>query len=160
MKIQDLIECFMNEKNTNVFLRYRKDVIDYFYKKLVDQKINLDKFSTNKVITSLYELEIERVEYMIKEYLMTRVEKMKHDMNINTDLLSDNEKIFYRKLQNKMTYKICRDNEVDVVGFICKKDLGFVMLDGESVEMYQDDFFVGPMKDVYDLVNKGEIFLL
>lgn len=160
MNIKDLIESYMNEKNTKIFLRYRKEVIDFFYKKLVIQKNNLNKLTDNKIINSLYELEIERIEYMIREYLMVRIDKLKHDMNINLELLSESELILYKKLQNKMKYKISRDNEIDVVGFICKKDLGFVMLDGESVEMFRDDFYLGPILDIMEMVNKGEVFLL
>ncbi|WUR02448.1 DNA replication complex GINS protein (SLD5) [Vairimorpha necatrix] len=161
MKVKRLIECYMNEKNTNAFLKYNQEVVAYFYTKIIDQK-NIIKKNPQKsnILKSIYELEIERLEYLIKSYLTIRINKMKRNLFIDENCLSEDEKKFYKILKDQINYKNECNESVDVVGFICKKDIGNVLLDGESVEMNKGDFYIGPLCDVMDLLNQDEIYLV
>lgn len=164
MNINDLIEAFLNEKSTTALLKYKEDVISKFHHRLQLQKTFKFKIQDSIIIKNIYELEIDRIEYYLREYIMTRIEKLKRNLFIDVSLLSNNEKIFYEKYLNKLKEKgfVCENSCEDnvVVGFICKKDLGNVILDEEDVEMYSGDFFVGPLSDVYSLVLNGDICLI
>lgn len=162
MKLQRLVEIYVNEKSTKSFLNYKKEVVDFFYEKLLKQIENVKNMSSNElnIVKCTYELEIERIEYLLKEYLTLRINKLKLHSTIDNELLSASEKDYYDILKEQMIYKNKRDESFDIVGFICKKDIGSVLLDEETVEMYKDDFYVGPFSDVRDLLDKDEIYLV
>lgn len=163
MNINTLIEAYLNEKSTPVLLKYKEVVISYFYHKLQLQKKNKIE-NLNNIIKNIYEIEIDRIEYYLKEYILIRLEKLKKNMFIDTLLLSDEEKVFYEKYINKLKEKgiVCdnKSKEYYAVAFICKKDLGNVVLDEEEVEMYDGDLFVGPISDIYSLILNEDVCLI
>ena len=162
MIVQNLIECYVNEKSSKAILKYKKEVVDYFYQKLLEQKEKYKIFIAGKsnIIKSIYELEIERMEFLLREYLIIRLEKMKEDYYIDLNLLSSQEVVYYTRLQKIAPFKNKKNDKIEVIGFLCKKDLGNVILDDENVEMCKDDFFVGPLNDVYDLIINEDIKLV
>ena len=107
MIVQNLIECYVNEKSTKAILKYKKEVVDYFYQKLLEQKEKYKIFIAGKsnIIKSIYELEIERMEFLLREYLIIRLEKMKEDYYIDLNLLSSQEVVYYTRLQKIAPFK-------------------------------------------------------
>ena len=100
------------------------------------------------------------MEFLLREYLIIRLEKMKEDYYIDLNLLSSQEVVYYTRLQKIAPFKNKKNDKIEVIGFLCKKDLGNVILDDENVEMCKDDFFVGPLNDVYDLIINEDIKLV
>lgn len=123
MIVQNLIECYVDEKSTKAILKYKKEVVDYFYQKLLEQKEKYKIFIAGKsnIIKSIYELEIERMEFLLREYLIIRLEKMKEDYYIDLNLLSSQEVVYYTRLQKIAPFKNKKMIKLKLLVFYVKK---------------------------------------
>jgi DNA replication initiation complex subunit (GINS family) len=162
--IQDLIEIFTNEKSCKSLLPFENQIVNYFYNKLEEHRENLSQMKEDNIIKSIVELDIDRVEYMIKEYLLCRLNKLKKNFFIDMTLLSEGEKVFYSKYKKIFEEEDILDKDItsiphenEVVGFICKDKSINIILDGEHLDIFQGDFFVTNIKNVFHLIKHKNI---
>lgn len=155
----------MNEKACRSLLPYESEVVEFFYNKIEQHRVNVT--SDIKIVKSIIELDIERVEYLLKEYILCRLHKLENNFFIDTSLLSSGEREFYEKYKKLFQEEDILDNEIEikkhedeVVGFICKDQALNIILDGEHIEIFQGDFFVTEMKNVFDLIKSKSIRLI
>lgn len=162
--VESLIRAYRNEKCTKEMLPYERRVMDFLEKNLPKQIEYAASLRKAPVLKSIYEQEIERVKYFMKEYIITRMKKISLNFNVDDSMLSPSE-IVYR---NAM-YSICRQEDVFVpcrwtnnefVGFVSVVDNNHVVLDGNPVEMRQGDFFVGQIRDVIEMLYRHSIYLV
>lgn len=162
--LTDLILAYQNEKSTRRLLPYASRPVDHFLAIVSKRTESIGKLDRS-VVKNIYELEAERVKFLLKEYIQTRLRKISADLYVDKTLLSGRESIFYESylglLKERDVYvekqRLNKTNEF--VGFYCLVDVYGVMIDGEPLEMLKGDFFVAPLDDVADLVKKNEIVL-
>ncbi|KAF9764980.1 DNA replication complex GINS protein sld5 [Nosema granulosis] len=166
-EIQDLIEIFINEKSCKSFLPFEYEVVDYFYKRILNQREKLESCTEPKIVKSIMELDIDRVEYLLKEYILIRLNKLKTNFFVDSSLLSDGEKDFYFNYLKLFQEEDILDNEIEskkheeeVVGFVCKAKSINIILDGEHIEIFQGDFFVTEIKNIFDLIKSKQVRLV
>lgn len=165
--IQDLIESVVNEKSCNSLLPYDRETFDYFYSKLQEYKNKEDQSNESKLIVSVKELDLDRIEYLLKEYLLCRLNKLKHNFFIDTSLLSEAELKFYDAYIKIFQEEDILDKEIEterfqneVVGFICKAKSINLLLDGEQIEVFKGDFFVTEIKNIFRFIKNKSVRLV
>ncbi|KAG5859266.1 GINS Sld5 subunit domain-containing protein [Encephalitozoon hellem] len=162
--LNDLILAYRNEKAAKRLLPYASRPVEYFLD-AISRRIEEVKSLGKTIARNIYELELERVKFFIKEYIQVRLKKLSTNLYLDKSLLSEREVSFYDKyidlLKGRDIYiaeqKFPKRNEF--VGFYCCSDINGVMIDGELLEMFKGDFFVAPLDDVMDLLRRNEIIL-
>ncbi|KAI8067761.1 hypothetical protein BC940DRAFT_273699 [Gongronella butleri] len=104
-----LTRVWMNERHAPELLPYHKHLVDALIEKTEDQAgLVMDHMSSNlenKFVSMLYQTEIERIRYLIKSYLRTRLHKIetytlellrRPDLQ---DIMSEQEIAFARRYQ-------------------------------------------------------------
>ncbi|CAD25709.1 hypotheticalprotein v26.11 [Encephalitozoon cuniculi GB-M1] len=162
--LNDLILAYQNEKSTKRLLPYALHLIDYFLD-IISERTEHVKALNKSIVKNIYELEIERVKFFVKEYIQTRLKKMSMNLYVDLSLLSGGELALYEKyidLLKKRDVYVTKQKFHKVhefVGFYCCTDISGAVIDGELLEMFKGDFFVAPLDDVMDFLKRNEIIL-
>ncbi|AFN83421.1 hypothetical protein EROM_071700 [Encephalitozoon romaleae SJ-2008] len=162
--LNDLILAYQNEKSAKRLLPYASCPMKHFLD-VVSRRAGDMKALGKTIVRNVYELELERVKFFIKEYIRVRLKKLSTNLYVDRSFLSERETIFYEKyiglLKERDIYvpeqKFCKKNEF--IGFYCCVDVDGIMIDGELLEVFKGDFFVAPLSDVMDLLKRNEIIL-
>lgn len=160
LKLNELIRIYINEKSTKRLLPYN-EIADEFSEIVKNRNENLDNL---KIIRSLQELELQRLKYFVKEYILVRLEKIKSNIFLSEELMSDREKKFYKKYisllndQNVLTTE--SSIEFEYVGFYCINGLKNIKIDGEVIEVSEGDFLVANLAEIIDYVISGNVVLV
>jgi GINS complex subunit 4 len=162
--VERLIRIYKNEKNTMTLLPYDKDVTDTL-KHIIPKQIEyMSRIKSNTVIKFVYEQDLERVKYFMKEYLKARLSKIESNFFVRRDHLSQEEAAFLDKIieiyKKRGIYHESSINSKECVGFIVLCDRKMVQIDGNLIEIHKGDFFVAALADVIDLLYSGEIALI
>lgn len=162
--IDSLIKAYRNEKCTGELLPYAENVMDFLQKNLPKQIDYANSIKKAHVIKSIYEEEIERVKYFMREYIIARMRKINRGFNIDKRLLSNHEERYYISIadlyREKDIFVECEWESQEFVGFISLVESENVVIDHNSVELRVGDFFVAPLKDVVSLLYRNEIYLV
>lgn len=155
LSLDSLITAYGNEKSTDRMLPF-SPIIEHFN----DALRSIGPLSDEtQAIRTLRELEAERIRYFLKEYVVTRLSKLRRNIFIEENLLSPKEQVFYRKylalLAKHGLLTEQRGTSIEYVGFYCVRDLSNVKIDNEAIEMYEGDFFVANMDDVQEYIRMG-----
>ena len=171
-----------SEANAPEILPYEEELVDDITEAIRNQRENIESIQTNsgsKFTVELYKMDLDRVQYMLKKYLRTRVLKIERQLsaimaNIEMlDSLSPKEKKFAAELHqlnktyfdetiNKRLGEIVREEFVKADDFYkhCQPDYeGFVICralrDCVDVEHFVDD-----ESENFKTFEKGEIFII
>ncbi|CAO3592006.1 unnamed protein product [Absidia cylindrospora] len=107
--IESLTRSWMNERNAPELLPYEKHLVDTLIEMVEDQaNIVMDEMTSsldNKFASMVYQTELERIRYLIKSYLRTRLFKIEkytlellRKSNI-TEIMSSQEIVYARRYQ-------------------------------------------------------------
>jgi GINS complex subunit 4 len=160
LNVARLIQAYSNEKSTKKLLKYDQ-IVDEF---------NLE-ISTNQIVTgndnlveTIKEVEMERLKYFVKEYVLIRLDKMRSNFFLDVNLMNHSEREFYEKyieIARKNTiYEDEPSKDIEIVGFMANKKLESVRIDGEIIEIYKGDFFVGSFDDIEEHLNENSVRLI
>lgn len=162
--VESLIQAYRNEKCTKEILPYERRVMDFLEKTLpkqIDYAASLRKTSALK---SIYEQEIERVKYFMKEYIITRMKKISLNFNVDDSMLGPSEIVYrntmYSIYRQEGIFIPCKWTNSEFVGFVSVVDNNHVVLDGNPVEMRPGDFFVGQIRDIIEMLYRHSIYLV
>ncbi|KAF7684809.1 DNA replication complex GINS protein sld5 [Astathelohania contejeani] len=165
--LQRLIISYKNEKSTTRILPYIENTINNLSILIKKQTEYINSFKQYSLLKSIYEQELERVKYFLKEYLLTRIKKIENNLFIEREHLSSHELVYLDGLIE--LYK-CRDIYIEppsqlptneeCVGFVVKKSIGEILIDGHPVNMEKGDFFVAAIDDVIHLLYNNDIELI
>ncbi|KAI5169912.1 hypothetical protein PAEPH01_1091 [Pancytospora epiphaga] len=159
-QLDDLIVAYTNEKATRRLLPFC-DVTDQLSSELKAYRENSEE---PQIVRELRELEHERLKYFTREYILTRLEKLKSNIFLDKSLMGSREVRYYEKylaLLDKhglLTDKESQDH--DYVGFYCLKSLDYVKIDNEVNEIFEGDFFIANIDDIFEYVKRGYINLV
>lgn len=162
--LNDLISSYQNEKCTESLLPYNQTCVDHFLNLIAEQVKLIDLLETS-VVKNIYELEVERVKYFIKEYIQTRLKKLHSNLYLDRSLLSKGELQLYKNYIEVLKERDIYVEEVpgqkgnEFVGFYCLVDINSIKIDGDVLEMFKGDFFIAPLYDVIELLKRNEIIL-
>lgn len=155
-----LIIAYTNEKSTARLLPYCP-VADEFSDILAKTQISP---TDPPVLKALREIEMERIKYFVKEYVLVRLAKLNSNVFLADNLMSGREVAYYRKYIAMLGRNdILADKEsrsFEYVGFYCIRDLGSVKIDGEVVEVFEGDFFVASIDDIIEYLIQGHVILV
>jgi GINS complex subunit 4 len=161
LDLEQLIQAYTNEKATKKLLLY-DEIVDRFNFILKSTELNAEN-NTN-LLTTLEEIELERIKYFVKEYILTRLEKIRNNIFLDERLMSIGERRFFEKykeiLTNTSIYANKPSKEYEIVGFIVRKAVDNVIIDGQMVKLSPGDFFVANYDDIIDHLNDGSIVLV
>lgn len=160
--IEKLILAYTNEKCTITLLPYNTIVDDF-------NRIVMGKTRISKNLSDIEELELQRIKYFIKEYILCRFDKITKNYYLDINLMSDSEKIFYVKfLELHKKFEVYQENQNDsesireneFVGFIANRNIPDVKIDKEVVEVFEGDVFIASLEDVYSYLLDNSISLI
>lgn len=164
--IDQFVNDYRNEKNTRRLLSFSEKTIDVLRNLIKSQEEYILTLDEHRLLKSLYEQELERIKYLLTDYLKTRLIKLQKNFYIETHLMSEHEKTFYTKLNDKLKeYDIIvtRDHDNDdyeCVGFIALTDIGNVIIDNNQINIQAGDFFVAQFKDIESLLLASKVILV
>lgn len=159
-----LVRSYQNEKSTKETLPYEEDLMEYLKTNLPKQISYAQSIKQPSIFKFIYEQEIERLKYFMNGYLITRMEKMNENHQINKDFLSKYELEYYEKIigiykrEDVFIEDSWQNNEF--VGIISNVDGKQILVDGESLELQAGEFLIVPLKDIIDLVYSNDVFLI
>lgn len=162
--LSDLVTAYQNEKCTKTLLPYASALVDHFLS-LVHRQTEFINSLEMSLIRNIYELEVERVKYFVKEYIQTRLRKINSNLYVDHSLLSEGELVFYKKyiglLKEEDIYieEQRKEKGCEFVGFYCLGGINGVKIDGNVLEVFEGDFLVAPLDDVLELLKNNEIVL-
>ncbi|KAL6121704.1 hypothetical protein NUSPORA_01334 [Nucleospora cyclopteri] len=160
--ISDLFLLYSNEKSTDTLLFYSKSIERFA--NLLRRKIEITKELENGTLKNLHEIENHRIQFYIKSYLLCRLKKIKTNLFVDRNLLSEKEKIYaekyYKELSDREILMDESEENVEFVGFIAIKKIDRMVLDEKTVELSVNDAYVAAIKDVYEWLFDGQIKLL
>jgi hypothetical protein len=158
-----LLTAYQNEKGTKTLLpslREFPEIIDIIKKR--SESINL----CTGVCRHILELELERIKFIAKEYVHTRMQKILSDFNVDTNLLSETEARLYsayvdlNKQRGIYTNSQSAQSYDEYVGFFCVADAGNILIDGVPLNMTKGDLFVASLSNIKELLIKGLVVLV
>lgn len=156
-----LVQAYTNEKATTILLKY-ETIIDEFNAIIKDHV--LDDGSNSNLLNTFEEIEMERIKYFIKEYILTRLDKIRGNFFIEKALMSPKERVFaekYKAMMMKMSiYAEVPSKEIEVVGFIAQRKIKAMKIDEQIVEVFIGDFFVANYNDISSYVEDGSVVLV
>lgn len=162
--VESLIRAYRNEKCTKEILPYEKRVMAFLEKNLPKQIEYAASIKKKPALKGIYEQEIERVKYFMKEYIITRMKKISQNLNVDETMLSSFEieyrNAMYSIYKQEDVFVPCKWINNEFVGFVSIVDNNHVVLDGNPVEMRQGDFFVGQLRDAIEMLYKHSIYLV
>lgn len=159
-----LIAAYQNEKCTDALLPYASAPVEHFLG-LIPKQTEFVSSLEASATKNVYELELERIKYFIKEYIQTRLKKLASDLYIDHSLLSERELVYYKRhiglLKERDIYveRQERRRSREFVGFHCLVDINSIEIDGNVLEVFRGDLFVAPLDDVMELLKRNEIVL-
>jgi len=159
--MEKLIVAYTNEKATEILLPY-STVVDEFSSAL---KTGLAPAAAEGTLVGTFrEIEAERIKYFAKEYILTRLEKIRRNLFVNREHMSARERAFADKYKDMMVrhsvYTEKTKEETAVIGFVAQKNLEAVKIDGQVVEVHAGDFFIASYGDVSQYISDGSITLV
>lgn len=164
--IDQFINDYRNEKNTRKLLPYREETVSHLRELIKSQEEYVGSLREHKLLKALYEQELERIKYVLTDYLKIRLMKLQKDFYVDSEYLSEYERVFYQKLVEKFKeYDVFVEqkeeyNDYECVGFIALVDIGNIVIDGNRVDVLAGDFFVAQLADVKHLLLDRKIMLV
>lgn len=159
--IEKLITAYTNEKATAILLPY-DTIVDDFNSTL--RALPANTADESSLLATFKEIETERIRYFTKEYILVRLDKIRHNLFVDTELMSVDERLFaqkYRDLMVKYTvYTERADDQKAVVGFIAQRKIEGVKIDDQVVEIHPGDFFIASYDEVIHYIKDGSITLV
>ncbi|KAI5147976.1 GINS complex subunit 4 [Enteropsectra breve] len=157
-----LIEAYLNEKACKMLLPYNC-IADEFLGYLQNEDASS---MGSDIIRSLKELERERIQFFVKEYILVRIEKINANLYLETSLLNASERIYYSKIKSALENYIdipvgpSKDGRDEYIAFRCIKKMENVKIDGEVINIAEGSFVIANIKEVIDFLVPGFIVLV
>lgn len=164
LPLDRLITAYTNEKSTRRLLKY-DHIVEEFNRAVVDYICNPQSSKDHsQVARMIQEIEIERIKYFVKEYIMCRFDKIRRNFFLDLELMSSRERAFYTQylgvMKQKDVFTDKPSQDFEFIGFISHKALEGVKIDNEVVEIFQGDFFVANYDDVVEYLKEDAIGLV
>lgn len=168
--MRSLVDVFFNlyrnEKNTCRLLPFNEEIISELRSEISRQLEFIEETKDFKQLKAIYEQELENIKYFLADYIKVRLDKIHKNLYLDESLMSENERLFYKKLKEQ--YKKLdiyveqteKYQDFECVGFIAQTDIGNVLIEGDSVDISDGDFFVVKLTEVDDLLQEGKILLV
>lgn len=158
LSLEKLIQVYTNEKATFKLLQYNR-IVDDFNEVLKHHIPN-----SNSLLNTFEEIELERIKYFVKEYILTRLDKIRDNLFVDDKLMSYEERLFknqYKEmLINANIFADKPSKEYEIVGFIAQKKLEAVKIDGQIVEILPGDFFVANFDEIINYLEDDSAVLV
>lgn len=178
--LERLTTLFLNERNTRHLLSYNKEVVERVLYLVETQKTKITHSST--LLSSIYAMEVERLEWLVKEYVITRLKKITNNFYLSDaqlENMADREKtLYHRYIALNKEYNVYVDldtanasirgveeerseQRTEFVGFYVLEDVGPTALGGEILNLKEGDFYIGSVEEVREgLLSREQIVLI
>ena len=83
----------------------------------------------------------------LKEFLDFKAEQYENPIFLESDPI-------------QLPHRFSKKEDIEIVGFMANKKLESVRIDGEIIEIYKGDFFVGSFDDIEEHLNENSVRLI
>lgn len=168
--IQQLALYYLNERSCHRILSYNRDLVERVLVLLSRQKRELESISCRMAVC-IYQVEIDRIEWLLTEYLLIRLEKIRTYIHLDSFLLSDQEKEYhqsYTELLAQSGIYIKKEdipsrfdrNAPNYSGIYFLEDVSNLSLEGEALSFSAGDFIIADVQCIFDLVDSLQVLLV
>lgn len=158
--LEELIAAYTNERSTERLLPH-SPVADEFNQ--IARRAGAGP-GDPQIVRTLRELEIERIRFFVKSYVLARLQKLGSSIFLDTALMSAREAAYYERHRSLLgRHGVLTDRKspsFEYVGFYCVRSLESVKIDDSVVEVLEGDFFVASIDDVVEYLKGGHIVLV
>lgn len=161
MNVSQLISIYSNEKSTNTLLSY-KPIVDEFIMYLEEVEENSLKYN-NVIINELVEIELNRIKFYIKQYLLIRLEKIRKNIFVRNSNLSTKELAFKKKymkmIDERNITSDVKEEEIEFVGVYNPKTIHNIALDEINKDLTAGELILIDLNVIYDRIETKEVLL-
>lgn len=172
--VEYLTMRYLNERETKRLLPYDKDLVDRVQFLLVRQKAREQEERTkNTTKEHIYKIEINRIEWILSEYLLIRLEKIRNNLYIkNSSLLSPQEEEYFneyiilnRNASIYTPYKEIAERHLnqpkpEIHGIYVLDRIEDVPVDREILSFSPGDFLIGDFSQAEYLINDLSVLIV
>ncbi|KAI5161715.1 hypothetical protein NEAUS03_1728 [Nematocida ausubeli] len=173
--VEYLAMRYLNERESKRLLPYDEDLMDRVKFLLHRQKKRQrEEAQRNRIKEHIYKIEADRIEWLISEYLLMRLEKIRNDFYIeDLSLLSPYEKTYYQEYINLNkeagTYTELEQiparhrhpkDPAEIHGVYILDDVQDVLIGEEILTLQAGEFLIGDIAGSQDLVNDLGVLLI
>ncbi|KAH9385595.1 uncharacterized protein NEMAJ01_0491 [Nematocida major] len=178
MERLSVVEClqmrYLNERESKRILPYDEDLMGRAHFLLHRQKTReREEANRNRTKEHVYRIETERIEWLLTEYLLVRMEKIRSDFyKTDLHLLSEEEREYQQEYirintetelrlpEEEIPERHREENSSEVHGIYVLDDLQDVVIDGEILTLSPGEFLIGDISTAEDLVNDLAVLLV
>ncbi len=140
ISLTEISNILRAEKATRIPLHYNykmEDVNHAISNRVID-------INSPPLVRTIQELELEHLKHLLKEYILTRLKKLRYDFDVDLNMLSNKERLFYKRYadifqSNNLTIEN-NFKSAEYVAFVAMKQIHNATLDGEIIDIYEGDF--------------------
>lgn len=172
--VEYLAMRYLNERESVRLLPYDEDLVDRVVFLLERQKTReLQERNRNRIKEHIYKIEVDRIEWLLSEYLLIRLEKIRNNFYLtNLSILSPYEKEYhtaYIDLKEEVSqYTQLEDIPerhkrivpAEIHGIYVLDDLQDILIDGELLTLAPGEFLIGDISLAEELVNELSVVLV
>ncbi|OAG31851.1 hypothetical protein NEDG_00326 [Nematocida displodere] len=172
--LQSLAMHYLNERSTERMLPYNEDLVERVLFLLSRQKARLEAVrQASKVLEHIYRVEIERVEWLVTEYLLIRLEKLRSNFYLEEYAnLSEAEQTYhqaYTRLNQDANIFISEEDIPDRVkkqpkpayaGIYVLEDIPDAVIDNEPLSLSADDFLIANVRTISHLIDSMQVLIV
>lgn len=172
--IEALALHYLNERASESILPYNKDLIERVCSLIKSQK-KRSECSKDRIETYIYTMEVERIEWILTEYLQIRLEKLREDFYIPHTLLSEGESKYhneycrlyseegllveYSLLPSRFTTQK-NNSKRNFSGIFFLEDALSIHIEEELHNFYSGDFLIADSQKLFELVKTFKVLLV
>ncbi|KAI5191715.1 hypothetical protein NECID01_1596 [Nematocida sp. AWRm77] len=176
--VQCLAMHYLNEKGVRRVLPYNEDLVERVVFLLGRQKQRLASVeNTNKTLAHVYKIEIERVEWMLTEYLQIRLEKIRENFYLEEENNLSVQEKEYRKAYLALkaeenvyipeqdipdrfkTQERQKRAKTEYAGIYVLEDLPDMKIDTEILTLTAGDFLIADISEIYEIVENLSVII-
>lgn len=168
--VQQMALHYLNERSCHRILLYNRDLIERVLALISRQKQKMES-CTCRIAFSIYQVEIDRVEWILTEYLLIRLEKIRRYVHIDTSVLSEEEKEYHQAYIELQIQSGTYIEKEEVPSRLCKTMPNYsgvyfldgahgLSLEGETLSFSAGDFAIADIQCIPELVDSMSVILV
>lgn len=172
--VEYLTMRYLNEREAKRLLPYDEDLVDRVQFLLQRQKARQqEETNRNRTKEHIYKIEIDRIEWLLSEYLMIRLEKIRNSFYVESEsLLSPQEKEYFTEYvalnkkasvyvpQQDIPERHLEPSGCEIHGMYVLDKIEDMAIDGEVLSFTPGEFLIGDVSQAEDLVNDLSVLLV
>ncbi|KAI5181390.1 hypothetical protein NEOKW01_1584 [Nematocida sp. AWRm80] len=171
--VQCLTMQYLNERGSKRMLPFNSDLVERVLYLIQRQNIQIEQSikENNKIHEHIYKIEVDRIEWIVTEYLLIRLEKIRNNYYIDDTLLSPEEQEYkdkYIDLQREEQILIEKEDipgnreetKTEYSGIYVLEDIPEILLGEDLLSLSSGDFIIADTSSMHTLVDSLSVVLI